>query len=202
MADEPQVVTPDGWQPFPAPAQSTPRRLSVSIPVDEAGNPEWDKVKDKVRQRFKDLLNNPATQAAFMQAGEPGQPALSDEQARMMALMALGTVFQLQAVASGLVYKLTREEALSIFKPDFRSYADFDAAIGRILQKHGPEWLAKFADEVYVSFAILMVSFACWSSASNLAAQKRDKAKAKPQDKTNKEVAPSLETIPAQIGAA
>ena len=171
----PENKTPtDATAPFPrADAPLSSGRVSVSVPSDAEGHPDWARATDKQRKRFKELIEDPATKAAFVTPEEA--PGLDPEQARMLGMMALGAIFQVQGLAAALKYRLSKEEIQQCFAPDFTPYPDFGKALARVLQKRGPEWLAVWADEIYVGSVLLIVSLAGWTKAGAVAGEKKKK---------------------------
>ena len=192
MDDSPSPIA--GWKadsgtdstaPFPrADAPLASGRVSVSVPSDAAGHQDWARASDKVRKRFKELLDDPATKAAFVTPEEA--PGMSQEQAHMLGMMALSAVFQIQALAAALKFRLNKEELQQCFSPDFKPYPDFDKALARVLQKRGPEWLAVWADELYVGSVIVMASLAGWAKAGSVAAEKKKKVNGGMQEESVK----------------
>jgi len=174
-SSQPSAESPflDAGAGFPTPAVSTSTRVSVSVPVKEDGTPDWSKASEKIRKRFAALFNDPATQAEFAQASDGGMDPM---QARMLGMMLLSTINQVQSLAAVLKYKLTKEEIQECFTSDYKPYPNFEEALARVMAKRGPAWLAAWADELYVGQVVLLSSFAAWSKASAIAAEKKRKA--------------------------
>jgi hypothetical protein len=183
MSDSPFVVTSET---FPAPAASAPSRIALSVPVDDSGKPAWDRVSEKVKAKFKQLIDDPSTQAEFISPA--GTPIMDEQSARMMGKMLVGSLFQMQMLAAAIRLKLTKEELEECFKPNFQIAPgfDFDAVMARVLQKRGPEWLANFADEITVCSVIVISSLACWGKASDVAKRKAEAATNQQQERVDK----------------
>ena len=171
---EAETSTPFSAEPFPQPSVSGPRRVAVSVPTDDSGKPDWSKVSPKVRKKFEQLFNDPATQAEFSSTPE-GQ--IDPAQAKMLGMWAINILFQVEGLAVAAKFKLTREEAKTLTQADFSSFPDFDNAVTRIMQKRGPEWLAKWADEIYVGSCLLMAMAGNWEKGAEMAAMKKKREK-------------------------
>jgi len=166
--------TPFSAEPFPQPSASGPRRVAVSVPTGDDGKPDWSKVSPKVRKKFEQLYNDPATQAEFSKVAE-GE--MDPAQAKMLGMWCINILFQVEGLAVAAKFKLTREEAKTLTQADFSTFPDFDNAVTRIMQKRGPEWLSAWADEIYVGSSLLMAMAANWEKGSEMAAAKRKREK-------------------------
>ena len=161
---------PFSAEPFPQPSVSGPRRVAVSVPTNDGGKPDWSKVSPKVRKKFEQLFNDPATQAEF---GKTTEGEMDPAQAKMLGMWAINILFQVEGLAVAAKFKLTREEAKQLTQADFSSFPDFDNAVTRVMQKRGPEWLSKWADEIFVGSCLMMAMAANWEKGSEMAAAKR-----------------------------
>ena len=150
------------------------------MPTDADGHPDWDRATDKVKARFRQLLEDEKTRQQFLSTAA-GEPAIDSKSALFLGHMAVGAFFQMQMVVCAIRLKLTREELKECFTPDFTVMpgVDFDQSLTRLVQKRGPEWLAAFADEIAVGGILIMSSVGCWNRAGEAAAKKKGNAEPK-----------------------
>jgi hypothetical protein len=202
--ESPFITPPIVVEAFPAPAASTPSRIAIGIPVTEKGKPDWSRVSDKVKKKFKDLLADPATQAEFLRV--QGESLIDPQSALMMGKMMIGAIFQMQMLAAAIRLKLTKEELQECFQPNFQIFPnfDFDQVITRVIQKRGPDWLAAFADEITLGSVLVLSSLTCWGKAGDIADKKKIKTEIKQENKTatNEPVYVESSTVFEKVGTA
>lgn len=185
---EPETAVPDGWREpsaasFPAAAVSTAKRINIGVPADDSGHPDWERATDKVKARFRELINDERTREQFL-AATGAESAIDPQAALMLGKMAVGAFFQMQMVVAVIRYKPSKEELADLqacFSPKFDTLpgVDFDKALTRVIQKRGPEWLAAFADEITVGGLLVMASLGCWNRAGEVAARNKGNSEAK-----------------------
>jgi hypothetical protein len=163
-------------EPFPIPTKSTTTRINISVPVDADGNPDWTRASDKVKKKFREVIENPATKSEFT-TQTTQENVLSDEQAQQIGMMMIEGLFKLQSAVAVARKKCTAEQAKEIFDVNFDQWPGFQGALTRTLQKRGPEWLAEFGDEIYVGSVIVMASLGCWTKVEAVQAKAKEKPK-------------------------
>ena len=151
-------------------AASATKKVTISVPVDEDGHPQWDKAKDKVTARFRELVADPNTQAFLGEAQAiPISPFLSK------AL--LEGFFQVEALFFAARYHLTVAEANEVFKLTEEEHERINPALESVLSKRGPEFLRRFGDEISLGFLLVNATQAKFAAGKQLVAQKRAAAK-------------------------
>ena len=167
-----EFVTPEEKrEAFPErAAASATKKVTISVPVDEDGHPQWDKAKDKVTARFRELVADPNTQAFLGEAQAiPISPFLSK------AL--LEGFFQIEALFFAARYKLTVAEANEVFKLTEEEHEKINPALESVLSKRGPEFLRRFGDEISLGFLLVNATQAKFAAGKQLVAEKRAAAK-------------------------
>jgi len=167
-----EFVTPEEKrEAFPERATaSATKKVTISVPVDEDGHPQWDKAKDKVTARFRELVADPNTQAFLGEAQPiPISPFLSK------AL--LEGFFQIEALFFAARYKLTVAEANEVFKLTEEEHERINPALESVLAKRGPEFLRRFGDEISLGFLLVNATQAKFAAGKQLVAEKRAAAK-------------------------
>ena len=134
-------------------------RRTLTLKLDDAGAPVWDKFTPPVREAWEKVLAHESTKAAFgvakvAEPGEVGGPVLEPE--------SVGVLFDLLAQGEALlfsaVYKVPHAQVLPllIFSPQEKALVVPPAM--RLADKYGKEILAKWGDELTLAALVGMIS--------------------------------------------
>jgi hypothetical protein len=161
-----EFVTPETREPFPERAAAPVKKVTISVPVDEDGHPQWDKAKDRATARFRELVADPNTQALLGEVKAiPISPFLSK------AL--LNGFFQIQALFFASRYKITVSEANEIFKLTEEEQEKITPALESVLSKRGPEFLKRYGDEISLGFMLVNATQVKFAAGKQFVAKKQ-----------------------------
>jgi hypothetical protein len=165
---QPDFVSTTAPFPTPTAVAAAAGRIAVSVPAKEDGSPDWEHASEKVKAKFRKLVEDKETQELFLQ--EPAE--LDPVTAKMMGQWAIGIIFNVHGFVAAAKYNLTSEEIKEIFRPDFSAYPNFDEALVKVMQKRGPDFLKRWGSEITVGCSIILASVACWHKAAERAKEK------------------------------
>jgi len=134
-------------------------RHTLTLKLDEAGAPLWDKFTPPVREAWEKVFTHETTRAAFgvTKVAEPSEvsvPVLNPETAGLV----FDLLAQAQAIVLAAAWKLPYAEVLPLllFSPQEKALVVPPAM--RLADKYGKEFLAKWGDEVTLAALVGMIS--------------------------------------------
>lgn len=179
-----------GSEPFPDRTTATaPTRVLISIPVNDDGSPDWSRVKDKTRDKFREICADPSTQSLLGKEEAEAAPAPKE-----LADAAVGMYFQTMAMTFAVTKKIPLPLASQLFRLTNEEHEKLDPLAQQVLGKYLPEWLARFGPEIALTKVLIDVTLIKYAGANKVAAEWKA-AHEKPVQKGNNE--PKGTEIPA-----
>jgi hypothetical protein len=145
--------------PFAAPAERFAGKGSVSVRLKKDGRPDWDGLRQKSLERWKELVHDEEFLERF---GLQPRPSAVVEVDPALAEQALSLVSQTEALIITYRYKIPFQVALKI-----ASFSDIEKEkmlppAQRVIGKYLPDFAAKYGDECILAgmmFNALLVRF-------------------------------------------
>ena len=147
----------------PSPIEEKVNR--VSIPLTKDGQIEWDSMREKTRNKVKELMGDGATKVTAAPTVEVFDPAwtgtLYDTIGRIEGFAAI-KMYGLDPQIAGQCFSFNQEEKDKLAGPT-----------AKVINKYAPVWLEQFKDEIALAMLFVMMTAAKFQMASMLMAQKQ-----------------------------
>lgn len=170
------------------------RPSTLTLRIADSGEPLWGKLSDRTRELWKEVLSHDESKKYFgsIEGKAPEEPALPIVPAETVASW-LDIMAAIQARVAAWRFKIPVETAGHIFKYQDAEKAQLIPPSQRVLAKYGPDFLAKYGDEVTLLSLFATGAYARFHVCGMVAAKMRAEEAAK--KKANGEVAaPVVET--------
>lgn len=150
-----------------APAPISEEKINrLSFPLDASGQPDWDKMHGKTREKLKALgIGGTAIADSPKPIVEVFDPAWCGA--------IFDTVGKVEAFAATKLYKFSPEVADKAFTYSQVEKDKLAGPTAKVINKYAPEWLEKFKDEIALAMLFVTITAVKFQMASLLMAQQK-----------------------------
>jgi hypothetical protein len=148
----------------PSPIEEKVNRLSIPLTAD--GQIDYDSMREKTRQKVKDLIGGPRD-ASPKPIVEVFDPAWTN------AL--LDTLGKVESFAAVQVLKMTPEIAEKAFSYNEMEKAKIGVPLAKVINKYAPVWMEQYKDEIALAMLFVTITAVKYQMATMLMAASKAK---------------------------
>lgn len=149
----------------------------LSFPIDENGNPQWDKMQAKTREKVKALMGERNAAPVAEKTIEVFDPAWTSS--------LYDIIGKVESFAAQKMYKFPPDIAEMAFTYSPAEKEKLAGPTAKVINKYAPEWLEKFKDEIALAGLFVTITAIKFQMASMLIAQSQKAGALKPQAPTS-----------------
>lgn len=141
----------------------------LSVPVDSQGNVLWDRMRNKTKEQFRDILKKPETVKVLgLSPDQTAQVVEVFDPAWTGSLY--DSLGKIEAMIGAGVFKITPEQAERVFTYSSLEKEKLASPTAKVINKYASVWMVRFKEEIALAFLLVTITMMKIQIAKSLSA--------------------------------